>query len=252
MTLSSRHRIRNSSPGGLRPSTLPLGHGGSWLNDSNVDTYNISGYNYVCNYRKGKRGGGVSLFLRQGIDYQTCDYLTLMNDYVESVFGQLSHKSIKSTRDIIVDVIYRKPNTDVKSFVHEMSNLLSLLQKTNKVVYIMGDYNINLLNVHTHIPTADFIHMMYSYSFFHLITKPTRVTGNTATLIDNIFCNDFPIFSIKFKRHIADTKQYITKRMLTTKNISSFEDRLAKLQIGIILCHVANVNKGIVCFIKSI
>ena len=25
ITLSSRHRIRNSSPGGLRPSTLPLG-----------------------------------------------------------------------------------------------------------------------------------------------------------------------------------------------------------------------------------
>ena len=29
MTLPSRHRIRNSSPGCLRPSTLPLGHGGS-------------------------------------------------------------------------------------------------------------------------------------------------------------------------------------------------------------------------------
>ena len=29
MTLSSRHRIRNSSPVGLRPSTEPLGHGGS-------------------------------------------------------------------------------------------------------------------------------------------------------------------------------------------------------------------------------
>ena len=29
MTLSSKHRIRNSSPGGLRPSTLPVGHGGS-------------------------------------------------------------------------------------------------------------------------------------------------------------------------------------------------------------------------------
>ena len=38
MTLSSRHRIRNSNPGGLRPSTLPLSHGGSsqyWL--SHVD-----------------------------------------------------------------------------------------------------------------------------------------------------------------------------------------------------------------------
>ena len=34
MTLSSRHRVRNSSPGGLRPSTLLLGHAGSpqyWL-----------------------------------------------------------------------------------------------------------------------------------------------------------------------------------------------------------------------------
>ena len=29
MTLPSRHRIRNSNPGGLRPSMLPLGHGGS-------------------------------------------------------------------------------------------------------------------------------------------------------------------------------------------------------------------------------
>ena len=29
MTLPSRHMIRNSSPGGLRPSMLPLGHGGS-------------------------------------------------------------------------------------------------------------------------------------------------------------------------------------------------------------------------------
>ena len=37
----------------------------------------------------------------------------------------------------------------------------------------------------------------------------------------------FPIFSINFKGHTADAKQYITKRMLTTKNISSFQDRLA-------------------------
>ena len=29
MTLPSGHMIRNSNPGGLRPITLPLGHGGS-------------------------------------------------------------------------------------------------------------------------------------------------------------------------------------------------------------------------------
>ena len=29
MTLPSRHRFRNSNPGGLRSGTLPPGHGGS-------------------------------------------------------------------------------------------------------------------------------------------------------------------------------------------------------------------------------
>ena len=67
--------------------------------------------------------------------------------------------------------------------------------------------------------------MMYSFSFFPLITKPACVTGNIATLIDNICCNDvdFPIFSINVKGHIADTKQYITKGILTTKDTSSFQ-----------------------------
>ena len=31
---------------------------------------------------------------------------------------------------------------------------------------------------------------MYSCSLFQCITKPTRVTSKTASLIDNIFCNN--------------------------------------------------------------
>ena len=46
MTLSSRHRIRNSSPGGLRPSTLLLGHESSpqyWLSHVNgEETFFVS------------------------------------------------------------------------------------------------------------------------------------------------------------------------------------------------------------------
>ena len=34
---------------------------------------------------------------------------------------------------------------------------------------------------------------MLSASFLPLITKPTRVTNQTATLIDNIFCNVVPL-----------------------------------------------------------
>ena len=58
-----------------------------------------------------------------------------------------------------------------------------------KTCYLLGDFNINLINVSNHIPTAEFLEVMYSHAFTPLITKPTRVTSNTATLIDNIFTN---------------------------------------------------------------
>ena len=53
MTLSSRHRIRNSSPGGLKPSTLPLGHGGS----PQYRVSHVDGGETFCVYFKPPRPG---------------------------------------------------------------------------------------------------------------------------------------------------------------------------------------------------
>ena len=70
MTLSSRHRIRNSSPGGLRPSTLPLGHGGSpQYGLSHVDgeeTYFVSLTDETGNRtpNSGVRGSGANHYPR--------------------------------------------------------------------------------------------------------------------------------------------------------------------------------------------
>ena len=52
MTLSSRHRIRNSSPGGLRPSTLPLGHGGS----PQYDFHTWMGKKHFCFFETAETG----------------------------------------------------------------------------------------------------------------------------------------------------------------------------------------------------
>ena len=65
MTLSSRHRIQNSSPGGLRPSTLPLGHGGSpqylqytilifFFNNTNFHTW--MGKKHFCFFQTAETG----------------------------------------------------------------------------------------------------------------------------------------------------------------------------------------------------
>ena len=56
--------------------------------------------------------------------------------------------------------------------------------------YIMGDFNIDLIKTGTHGPTSDFIEGVTSVGFYPLISLPTRLTNNTATLIDNILTSN--------------------------------------------------------------
>ena len=70
-----------------------------------------------------------------------------------------------------------------------MNEVLERIRLNDKTVYIMGDFNINLLNVETCKFTKDFLLSLQSYSFFPTIDKPTRVYNNLATFIDSIFAN---------------------------------------------------------------
>ena len=55
----------------------------------------------------------------------------------------------------------------------------------------MGDFNLDLFNQETCSSTIEFLNTFLSSSFVPLTNRPTRVTSNTSTLIDNIFCNHF-------------------------------------------------------------
>ena len=52
----------------------------------------------------------------------------------------------------------------------------------------MGDLNINLL-IYGDRNKANFVDTKFSYSHLPLINTPTRVSGHSKTLIDNIFYN---------------------------------------------------------------
>ena len=81
------------------------------------------------------------------------------------------------------------PKTDIYVLYDHMSNTESILKTKRKSCYLLGDFNLNLLNTDTHNDTQGFIDLMNSVSLFPNITKPTRVTGSTATLNDSLFCN---------------------------------------------------------------
>ena len=59
----------------------------------------------------------------------------------------------------------------------------------NKSVYIMGDFNINLLHAESSRYAQEFLLSLQSFSFTPTIDKPIRVHNSSATLIDNILTN---------------------------------------------------------------
>ena len=89
-----------------------------------------------------------------------------------------------------VGIIYRTPDADVRNFCDYLVNIIESLKPHNQSCYLMGDYNIDLLKHCTHNPTSEFLDLMFSNSFIPLINKPTRVTPQTATIIDNIFTKE--------------------------------------------------------------
>ena len=57
------------------------------------------------------------------------------------------------------------------------------------VVTLVGDFNIDLLKINERVAFKDFLDSMISFGLYPSITLPTRLTDNSATLIDNIFTN---------------------------------------------------------------
>ncbi len=71
-----------------------------------------------------------------------------------------------------------------------MNAILEKIDKENKICYLMGDFNIDLFKSESCDYANQFIEQLFTSSFFPLITKATRITYHTATLIDNIFSNN--------------------------------------------------------------
>ena len=96
--------------------------------------------------------------------------------------------SLIPTCIIVVGLIYKR-SVDIRTenFSVAFEPLISCLDPLAKI-YIMGDFNINLFD-HNLSPTVEnFINQMISKNLFPIIDRPTRVTPQSCTLVDNIFC----------------------------------------------------------------
>ena len=177
--------------------------------------------------------------------------LTIFENDMESMFVEIDKKQLHYEKNIIIGVLYRPPGNDIRTFNDKLESILQKIRRENKISYIFGDFNINLLNNDCHQPTGEFFDLMSSNSFLPLITRPTRVTANSATLIDNIFTNHFdkslqssegilvtditdhyPVFHINRQITTMDSEIYIERRLYNQRNKQAFLGAIQEIDWG--------------------
>ena len=158
----------------------------SWLNkDDDLSKIIIEGYTLENVNRKNRKGGGVLLYISDALSFIRTEKLCyVIDDMFECIGVELKMSNCKN---ISVICIYRTPNTNLHEFNQHLTGILKSVE--NKSVLLAGDFNVNLLHVHSCESTREFLDCLYGYGFYPLIDKPTRVSLESATLIDNIFTN---------------------------------------------------------------
>ena len=159
----------------------------TWLNDNDFDLYGLSGYKVIGRHRVNRTGGGVAVCVQDQVSFRDRPDLSCFTEDFETVFIEIEKGNQLNAKNVIIGVIYRPPNQDILSFNEKLNDIINKIRMENKICYLLGDYNINILNYSSHVHTAQFVDMMSSSGFLPLITRPTRVTATSATLIDRLF-----------------------------------------------------------------
>ena len=156
-------------------------------------------------------------------------------------------------RSIIVSVIYRPPDRNLDLFLQQFNELMLKISRENKICYLMGDFNLNLMNHQSGPKTGEFLDSIYSNMFQPLISRPTRITSYTETLIDNIFTNNIdnlmtsgllfndlsdhlPIFEIDFDDTWFEdhSNQFVVYRDRNPINMTKLNDQLGSVDWSIL------------------
>ena len=179
------------------PSVISLSE--TWIpNDCMNKLFSLQGYNFISKPRPGnKRGGGVALYVDTKFSYsEVSTYAETLDSVCEHCIVEIHHDHCPN---VIVASIYKPPDTDISLFNACFTTFLEQVTATNKILYIVGDTNIDLLKYQQNDKITNFLDQALSFGLLPTILYPTRITSNSSTLIDNIFTN----------RNLSDDTSYI-------------------------------------------
>ena len=157
-----------------------------WHSNDNpiVSNIDISGYTFLKT-ESATQNGGVGLYIKDSLTFNPRNDLQSCTNEFETVWVEIENTNDKN---ILICCVYSHPNSYIDSLTVHFQNVLSKLT-SNKLLFVMGDVNINLLDYASHTPTCDFVNNFLSYSLLPCTHHPTRVSEHKASIIHNIYTN---------------------------------------------------------------
>ena len=219
--------------------------------------YSLEGYHkpiFKCRDEHDDGHGGIGMYIRENIQFKIRDDISVFIPHVmESLFVEINTNKNKTT--IILGMIYRPntaPRADMDIFMSTLNDINEIISKEKKTSYLMGDFNIDLLKFTAHQKTNAFLNSMLIHGHIPLITKPTRITRQTATLIYHIYSNTSNnnittgIITTDLSDHFAtfifsnDQISHTTQRSRTIRvhkqeNIAALKNKLANTDFSSVI-----------------
>ena len=241
----------------------------TWLKESNKHLYSLDGYVSHHIVRTNREQGGISIYTKDDFSTELLNQYCYINENIE--ISTIKLKSLNLT--YIISVIYRPHSKHemVNEFTDLINQILSnAIFRCNKSI-LLGDFNINLLEHTTHLPTNTFLNAMQASNYFPHISRPTRFPDNPdlgqPSLLDHIWTNftpssssgiihcglsdHLPIFLNIAQQPIPNCKHKISFRIHNTANHNAFTNELALVDWDNLLC-LPNVNDNFDVFLNTI
>ena len=197
------------------------------------------------NTRQVSRGGGVGIYVKENLSFKVLKNYSIFYERIfESLFVEITFENGKK---IIVGSVYCPPKAPGLTFTQQfaqfsevLTNLLAVLSGNSEQVFIYGDFNLNVLEIENNNFISEYVETVFSFGFLQLVTRPTRISENSASIIDHILTNSnvqehetFIIcsklsdhFPVAHQLNFAKIKQQkitFETRSLTEHNINKFK-----------------------------
>ena len=164
----------------------------TWYGDEKIAEIFFEQYIGFYSNRVSRSGGGSCILVSKKLNCQITESLNVNTDFVEAIFVDL----LCNNKKVTIGSIYRPPNTNFENFISFIEMNLQPMTSCGSDIFVCGDFNLDMLKINgAGSKSSIFYNTMSSLSLLPVISKPTRVTDETSTLIDNIFTNNFENFT---------------------------------------------------------